>query len=188
MSQKKPAFDPSAPIGNNVHRLRVQLGLSLPELAETSGVSEHLLADVEAGSLSPSIKLLWSLATALKVPFSTLVQKRADVAAVGAPRAAPEAAVRRSLLPPAPSPGTRTELHELKLPAHARERAERYPRKTKVTLLATAGTVVIETEHAQRVLHTGESLELHGDEPSAYLNPTDTGAVLYVMVAPELPR
>jgi transcriptional regulator with XRE-family HTH domain len=188
MSENKQSSAPtSAPIGSNLQRLRVQRGLSIPELAQSSGVSERLLADVEAGSLSPTIKLLWSIATALRVPFSTLIASagRTDISRSQAQgeRRKPARVVRRALLPTSRSE-RHTEVYELKLAAHACEDAPLYPEDALETLLVTKGSVVVESQLEQQLLQTGDSIELRGDSERAYLNPTDSEAVLYVMVAP----
>jgi len=191
MSEKKHASaSAAAPIGSNLQRLRMQRGLSIHELAHSSGVSEQLLAEVEAGSLSPTIKLLWSIANALRVPFSTLLQNatRPNVARDEQPRerrlssAAP--VVRRAVLPTSRSEQN-TEVYELKLPAHASEAAPRYSSASLETLLVTKGSVVVESEDEPHLLQTGDSLALRGDSERWYMNPSDAEAVLYVMVAPQ---
>jgi transcriptional regulator with XRE-family HTH domain len=204
MPQKKRSTAPaSAPIGSNLQRLRLQRGLSIPELAQHAGVSEPMLADVEAGSLSPSIKLLWSIATALRVPFGTLVQSASERAlpnlravpptarelerASESPNEQPRTSsvARRSLLPTAAQPGRRTEVHEVKLGARSSESAALYPHGTRETVLVTAGSVIVQTELEQHELRTGESVELDGDRERSYRNPGESRAVLYIMVAPQ---
>ena len=64
----------SPSIGPGVQRLRTQRGLSHEALAEQVGLSATELADIESGASEPSIDLTWSIANALGVSFSALVQ------------------------------------------------------------------------------------------------------------------
>jgi transcriptional regulator with XRE-family HTH domain len=54
---------------------REQLGLTLRELAARSGVSSSMISDVERAAKSPTIATLSSLAQALGVPISGLVEQ-----------------------------------------------------------------------------------------------------------------
>src|ERR1700728_1034335 len=63
----------SAILGRNLRRLRTQRGHSLERLAKLSGVSRAMLGQIETGKSTPTISLLWKVATALDVPFATLL-------------------------------------------------------------------------------------------------------------------
>ncbi|WP_326552676.1 helix-turn-helix domain-containing protein [Micromonospora sp. NBC_01813] len=56
-----------------VRREREQAGLTLTELARRAGIAKSTLSQLESGSGNPSVETLWSLAVALGVPFSRLV-------------------------------------------------------------------------------------------------------------------
>lgn len=65
---------PLAAIPHAVRRERDRAGLSLTELARRAGIAKSTLSQLEAGSGNPSVETLWSLAVALGVPFSRLVE------------------------------------------------------------------------------------------------------------------
>lgn len=60
------------PLAENIHRLRVQRGLSLSALARAANVSKSTLSKLERRQANPSMDTLWSLAEALNVPFASL--------------------------------------------------------------------------------------------------------------------
>lgn len=56
-------------IGEHVRTRRKEMGLSLRELGEQTGVSASFLSQVENDQVSPSLNSLQSIATALQVPM-----------------------------------------------------------------------------------------------------------------------
>src|SRR4029077_4639526 len=60
-------------LGANRGRLRTRRGLSLERLARASGVSRAMLGQVELGKSTPTINVVWKIARALGVSFSTLI-------------------------------------------------------------------------------------------------------------------
>jgi transcriptional regulator with XRE-family HTH domain len=66
-------------LGERIRDRRLQLGLSLRDLAERSGVTASFLSQVERGVTSPSIESLRRVATALEVPvFHFLLEDDQD--------------------------------------------------------------------------------------------------------------
>ena len=57
-------------IGREVQRFRKRLGITIVELAGTSGLSTGMISKIENGATSPSLTSLEILATALGVPIS----------------------------------------------------------------------------------------------------------------------
>jgi len=75
-----PAFaDLGDVIAMNLHRLRTARRLSLAALAARADVAKATLANLEQGRGNPTIETLWSLAMALGVAFSDLLQDRREV-------------------------------------------------------------------------------------------------------------
>src|ERR1700735_315866 len=66
-------------IAVNLHRLRTARRLSLAALAARADVAKATLANLEQGRGNPTIETLWSLALALGVAFSDLLQDRREV-------------------------------------------------------------------------------------------------------------
>src|SRR4051794_1240183 len=68
-----PPDDLNSVLGPSLRRLRVKRGLSLERLARASGVSRAMLCQIELGHSAPSINVLWKIARAMNVAFSTLL-------------------------------------------------------------------------------------------------------------------
>ena len=68
-----PVIDLPVIVGRNLRRLRLRQGHSLERLAKHSGVSRAMLGQIETGKSAPTIGLLWKVATALGVPFASLI-------------------------------------------------------------------------------------------------------------------
>ena len=69
-------------IAANLHRLRTTRRLSLAALAARADVAKATLANLEQGRGNPTIETLWSLALALGVAFSDLLEDRRETTTV----------------------------------------------------------------------------------------------------------
>jgi transcriptional regulator with XRE-family HTH domain len=69
-------------IAVNLHRLRTARRLSLAALAARADVAKATLANLEQGRGNPTIETLWSLALALGVAFSDLLEDRRETTTV----------------------------------------------------------------------------------------------------------
>ena len=72
-----PAEEVLEHIGANVHRLRVQLGMSQEALAEAADISTRFLQSVERGKTNLGVIVLVRLARALEVPPAALLHRAA---------------------------------------------------------------------------------------------------------------
>ncbi|ROO88981.1 XRE family transcriptional regulator [Actinocorallia herbida] len=63
-------------VAGNVRRIRLARGMSLRELAETTGVSKALLSQIERGVANPTIDVLSRVAAALGESFVELARPR----------------------------------------------------------------------------------------------------------------
>lgn len=64
-------------IGKQLRQIRKKRGLSLEELAGCTGVSKPMLSSIERGASTPTITILWKIATGLKIPLSSLLKTKA---------------------------------------------------------------------------------------------------------------
>ena len=69
-------------IAVNLHRLRTARRLSLAALATRADVAKATLANLEQGRGNPTIETLWSLALALGVAFSDLLEDQRETTTV----------------------------------------------------------------------------------------------------------
>jgi len=64
---------PEEPIGLRLHSRRVELGLTLAQVAEKSGLSLPYVSNLERGRGNPTIEALRAIATALQIELSSLI-------------------------------------------------------------------------------------------------------------------
>jgi transcriptional regulator with XRE-family HTH domain len=194
-SDPEPSAELVPTIACNVRRLRRERGLSLLALAESARLSELTLARVEDGQESPTIRLLWRVATALAVPFSTLVQQTSGRPRRGAratPGASAEPLVSRPLLRAAAGYGPRTELYEWTLAPASKQtlpanRAAPTRRRSTESLLVTRGRVVVGYSGREVELSAGDSIALPSDVARSYENRGQEPAVIYVKLSHAAP-
>lgn len=61
-------------VGSNLKKLRSEMGLTLDLLAEKTGVSKSMISEIERGSKSPTISVLWKICNGIDIPFSELMR------------------------------------------------------------------------------------------------------------------
>jgi transcriptional regulator with XRE-family HTH domain len=201
------AVDPSAPspqpaslasasglpsLGENLRRLRRRRGYSLERLARASGVSRAMLGQIELAQSTPTIGLLWRIASGLAVPFSTLLTKLVDgedetpttlVRAQGSTQltSADGSFVSRPLFPLGQG-ARRTEFYQLLLKPGGREQSLPHPAGTTENLVVTQGRLTLEVGNEQHELAQGDAILFRADVAHAYFNPGDTDAVMYLVM------
>lgn len=122
-------------IAVSLRRERQHAGLSLTELARRAGLAKSTLSQLEAGNKSPGVETLWSLATALGVPLSQLIDPPRPVVQLirrneGVPTRSEHADYTATLLSSSPA-GVRRDLF----------RIEAEPGRTKTSEPHQAGTL-----------------------------------------------
>ena len=178
----------SAILGKNLRRLRTQRGYSLERLAKLSGVSRAMLGQIETGKSTPTINLLWKVATALEVPFANLLAAQATSGTAVLRR--DEAKVlsssdgrftSRALFPF--DSERRVEFYELRLAPNHREDADAHAPGTKENLIVVKGTMQITTDQIRPVtLAEGDAIVFEADVPHSYRNLASSEAVLYLVM------
>jgi transcriptional regulator with XRE-family HTH domain len=182
-----PQGDLGAVVGLNIKRLRAGRNLSLEALARLSNVSRAMLGQIETGRSVPTINVVWKIAQAFEVPFSTLI------AAPGLERIRVMPAAGSKLLTSAsgvfssralfPFDGERrTEFYELRLLAGGTETAEAHAVGTKENLVVARGSMEISIGEDVRLLGTGDAILFDADQPHAYRNPGKDETVAYLVM------
>ncbi len=187
----EPAADTSqdlaVTVGTNLRRLRTKQGYSLERFAKASGVSRAMLGQIENGKSAPTISLLWKVATALGVPFATLVATRQLRGTAVLRR--DEAKIlsssdgrftSRALFPFESE--RRTEFYELRLAPNHTEYAEAHAPGTMENLIVTQGTVeIVAGREPPQLLGEGDAIIFQADVQHRYRNMRSVEAVLYLV-------
>jgi transcriptional regulator with XRE-family HTH domain len=182
------AIDLPVIVGKNLRRLRTRRGHSLERLARLSGVSRAMLGQIETGKSVPTIGLLWKVATALGVPFATLIAAQELQGTVVLPRDRAKVLsssdgqfTSRALFPF--DSERHVEFYELRLAAHHRENAEAHAPGTRENLIVAAGAVEIAVgKDRPHTLTEGDAILFEADVPHSYRNLGSTEAVLYLVM------
>jgi transcriptional regulator with XRE-family HTH domain len=175
-------------VGRNLRRMRTKRGHSLERLAKLAGVSRAMLGQIENGKSVPTISLLWKVATALDVPFATLIAQSDGGGTVVLRR--DEAKVlsssegkftSRALFPF--DAERRTEFYELRIKGNHTEFAEAHAPGTRENIVVVQGAVEIKAGgEPARVLGEGDAILFEADVPHRYRNLGSTEVVLYLVM------
>lgn len=180
-----PELDPV--IGANLAELRTRRGLTLDAVARMTGLSRALIGQVELGTTTPSLGVVWRLAKAFDVPFATLMAqpKTAETAvlrkATGKRLVSADGRFASRALFPFGEP-TKVEFYELWLAGHARDDAEPHAPGTKENLVVTRGQVVVEVRGQRYELAEGDALVFVADVPHAYINPASADCWMHLVM------
>jgi len=175
-------------VGRNLRRIRTRQGFSLERLAKVSGVSRAMLGQIETGKSTPTIALLWKVATALGIPFAAFLDVQ-DVSGTVVLRKDHGKVVSssdgrftsRALFPF--DAERKVEFYELRIAAHHTEKAAAHGPGTRQTIVASQGEIEITVGHEQPVhLREGDAIVFEAAVPHAYRNVEPTEAVLYLVV------
>jgi transcriptional regulator with XRE-family HTH domain len=174
-------------VGQNIKRLRSRRNLSLEALAKISGVSRAMLGQIETGRSVPTINVVWKIACAFDVPFSTLIATPNAEAIRMLP--AKEAKLltsasgefsSRALFPF--DGERRTEFYELRLKGNGTEEAEPHALGTTENLVVVKGKLEMEIAGQHRELGPGDAILFHADQPHIYRNPGKEELLAYLVM------
>ncbi|MEJ0011895.1 MAG: XRE family transcriptional regulator [Bauldia sp.] len=182
------ATDLPSILGRNLRRLRTRQGHSLERLAKASGVSRAMLGQIENGKSTPTIGLLWKIATALGLPFATLLDSQETRGTVVLRRdkakilgSSDGKFTSRALFP---FDGERkVEFYELRLAPKHLESAEAHAPGTMENIIVVSGSVEIRPgKEEPSKLGEGDAILFEADVPHTYRNLGDREAVLYLVM------
>jgi transcriptional regulator with XRE-family HTH domain len=186
-SARQPAADIGPVVGENLRRLRARRNLSLDGLARLSGVSRAMLNQIELGRSAPTINLVFKIARAFDVPFSTLLAED-ERPAIHVARAGQSTLLRsssgefssRALFPL--DTDRNVEFYELRLAAGGTENADAHPPGTIENLVVVEGALEVEVGGDVRRLGVGDAILFEADRPHIYRNPSGEPALVYLVM------
>lgn len=182
----EPELD--ALVGANLKTERDARGLSLDDLAREAGVSRTLLGQVELGRTVPSIGVIWKIAQALGVPFSTLLASSAP--RVGTTVTSREKAKKltsadgrfssRALYPLGDAHAA--EFYELWMAPHSREDAEPHRPGTRENLIVVSGKLELKVGNETHAMEQGDAVNFSADQPHSYINRSAEECWMYLVM------
>lgn len=183
-----PAGDLARVVADNLRRHRARARLSLSELAAAAGVGKSTLSQIESGRANPSMETLWSIATALAVPFAELVSPHApDVRVLRAGEGVRvDSAGAPFVVRLLAATGRRgpSEVYAIACEPGEARRAEPHPAGVREHLLVTAGAMEAGPEDAPARLGPGDLASFAADVPHSYRALAPGTAAVLVMDYP----
>ena len=174
-------------VGANLRRLRVKRGLSLERMAKASGVSRAMLGQIELGRSTPTINVVWKIARALDVSFSTLITERSASRAALVPRdrakllTSQDGSFTSRALFPFDQPRN-VEFYELTLAANSIEEADPHPAGTTENLVVASGELLLTVGKDRHRLGTGDAIFFEADIEHSYRNPANDPVRIYLVM------
>ncbi|MEU5596981.1 XRE family transcriptional regulator [Streptomyces sp. NPDC020298] len=169
---RRPARLPLDWIAASLRRERARAGLSLSELAKRAGIAKSTLSQLEGAGGNPSMETIWSLAVALGVPFSTLVEPPGSAVQVirageGPTVHSEQSSYLASLLSVSP-PGARRDIYYVWLePGTVRDSEPHIP-GTVEHIVVGEGRVKAGPHGEVVELGPGDYVSYRGDVPHTY--------------------
>jgi transcriptional regulator with XRE-family HTH domain len=194
-SQNVPNADAARPsddnlglvVGHNIKRLRSRLNLSLESVAKLSGVSRAMLGQIETGRSVPTINLVWKIACAFNVPFSTLIAipniDRVRVLPADEAKILTSSSGDFSSRALFPFDGERrTEFYELRLKPNGIEAAQPHALGTTENLVVSKGVLDIDVDGSVKKLKAGDAILFQADRPHVYRNAGKDEVIAYLVM------
>jgi transcriptional regulator with XRE-family HTH domain len=174
-------------VGRNLKRLRGERGLSLEKLSRVSGVSRAMLGQIELGQSAPTINVAWKISSALGVPFSALLNERAEGGLHLMPAAESKKLTShdgrftsRALFPF--DERRRVEFYELTLRPGGVEQAHAHNPGTIENLVVAQGQLEMDVGGRREVLGAGDAIVFEADVPHVYRNLSGGETVMYLVM------
>jgi transcriptional regulator with XRE-family HTH domain len=167
-------------VAENLRQRRKSRGLSLDDLARSSGVRRAALSQIETCKSNPTVGVLWKIAVGLGVPFAELVGAPRSGAAVlrrGDAQVLRSADARFESRPLAPAGASPiVELYELRLVARSTHTSEAHAHGTHEIVVVLTGQLKMHVDAEIFELGAGDSIAFAADRPHAYENPSNSEA------------
>lgn len=169
-------------IATRIKTLRKEQGLTLKELADTSGISRSMISLIERGESSPTATVLNKLADAFSVSLANLLSSEASHTVEFCPVSSkatqkvwqdPESGYQRRRLTPENSHAP-IELTEITFPAGERVIFDHLVQQTTIhqQILMLSGTMQVSDDGDTWLLHEGDCLSMTINSEVTFHNPS----------------
>lgn len=164
-------------IAANLKRIRHAKGMSLDALAEQTGVSKSMLAQIEKGGANPSIGVLGKITSGLRIELNDLIeQPPQDYCMIHLPSSVPtkgRAGQYRVWTCFPYQDNHRVEMYKVMLEPHGQYDAGRHGEKTREYLSVMEGTLELMILDGKYQLSKDDVFRFESDQDHIYRNPTN---------------
>ncbi|WP_226666405.1 helix-turn-helix domain-containing protein [Metabacillus litoralis] len=172
-------------VGKTLRKIRLERKINLEELAEITEVSKLTLGNIERGEANPSLAVIWKIANGLTIPISTLLNEREEVviSRKNEGNKVVSANVACTLEPIFDSSSYGSmEIHRAFLKPFSEYCPGAHQLGVVEYVTVMKGEVKIKVQSQTYQLYEYDSIKFSGDVEHAYINPTDTEAVLHFVM------
>ena len=163
-------------IADGLRLRRDQLGLSVADLADRSGVSRAMISKIERREVSPTAALLGRLCNGLGITLSSLIASAEGSAGPPIARAAdqptwrdPDTGLLRTMVSPL-NTGSRTEIAHIELPSGAQVKYDAQRHAYDQHLLVLQGKLTLISDRAEFDLRAGDCMRSRVDVANTFAN------------------
>lgn len=173
-------------VGKNLRTIRKSRDLSLDKLAELTGVSKAMLAQVERGDSNPTISLLWKIANGLRVSVTTLIAEEApEVKIIRFAELEPftEDEGQYQAFPVIPFDSkTHFEVYTVKVEPGVSHESEPHQEGVEEFVFVTQGSLELHIGEDVHIAEQGDAIRFNADQGHLYVNNTDATIWLQVII------
>lgn len=164
-------------IAANLRDLRRVRGMTLDDVAESTGVSKSMLGQIERGECGLSVATLWKISMGLKISFTALMTEERPKAEIVDNKAAEPLTNGQEgfrLYPVFPMEANRSfEILYIELDPGAQSDSEPHEHGTEEFVLVNEGTLELTLGAERYTVPAGHSIRYAGDQCHSYANRTD---------------
>ncbi|WP_175988278.1 helix-turn-helix domain-containing protein [Bacillus sp. Marseille-Q1617] len=173
-------------IGDNIRKIRRERGLSLEQMAESTGVSKAMIGQIERGDSNPTVAILWKIANGLKVSFSSLIEKpqhQVSITHYKDVQPVLEDDGNYIVYPIFPfDPFKKWESYRVEMRPGCSYKNEGHPPGVEEYITVIAGKISLKIADATYELDEGSSIRFAADSGHQYINSSEEQAVCQMMI------
>lgn len=168
-------------LASTLKSLRNERGWSLDRAAQETGVSKAMLGQIERGESSPTIAILWKIASGFNVPFSQFIA--AEQRNGRKPKAVHPSDNKIQVLTLFPyDKETNCEIFLIELLPGCEHHSSPHKAGVIEHVLVTEGMMEVLLNGSWKTLKKGEGLRFNADQPHGYRNLSEQNSIIHDII------
>lgn len=161
-------------VSENLKRIRQSKGMSLDQVAEQTGVSKSMLAQIEKGTANPSLGVLGKITSGMRIEFQTLIDPpRQDYCLVEPESLVPtkELEGQYKVWTCFPYEDSRSvEVYRIDVEPGGVYASGSHGEKTREYISVVSGLLTLDCHNHIQQIHKGQVYKIETDQPHMYIN------------------
>ncbi len=177
---------PTTTIGERLKATRTNRNLSLDEVSRLTGVSKPMLGQIERGQSTPTVTTLWKIATGLKTPLSSFLEKQQpeySVVHLDNEEIISEDCGRMRAYPLFPyDPIRNVEIFYIEFDKGCCHASDKHNDGVEEYILVQTGKIQLILNGQEIIVGEKQAIRFRADIPHAYNNPFDEQCTVYNII------